>query len=105
MSASDPVKSGLGPRGAIRVVQPPDDGPPGSRRDPIAALRCSYRPAGADFYCWKFGVWYALMDCCYRHDEQTYDGCVDCGQGSSNLKQNRDRYRAHQGTGRSRYGP
>jgi hypothetical protein len=102
MSAPDPLRRGTG-RGAIRAVEPrePDSTDAGDRR-PLDVIRCTYRPTDADFYCWKFGVWYNLMDCNYRHHGQTYEGCVDCGQGRSNLRQNLGRFRA----GRAeRFGP
>lgn len=94
MSAIDPDKDAAA-RG-MRVVGPPSDapGPPasGASRRSIEILRCSYRPPDADFYCWKYGVWYNLMECCLRHDENTYEGCGDCGQGRNNLKANLARY-------------
>jgi hypothetical protein len=77
----------------MRAVEPQGEARPSGHR-PLEFIRCSFRPAGADFYCWKYGVWYNLMDCCYRHDERTYEGCADCGQGRSNLRQNLDRYQA-----------
>ena len=55
-------------------------------------LRCDYRPPNTEFYCWKYGVWYNLMDCCDRHVRRTFPGCAGCGQGESNLRQNRLRY-------------
>jgi hypothetical protein len=76
-----------------------------AKRRPLEVIRCSYRPQDADFYCWKFGVWYNLMDCCYRHDQRTYEGCVDCGQGHSNLRQNRERYRIHRPRRGTAWGP
>lgn len=57
-------------------------------------LKCNFRPADADFFCWKYGVWYNLLDCCYRHARETYPGCAPCGQGASNLKSNKERYLA-----------
>ena len=93
MSATDPLKRKPADRGAMRAVEPQGEDRP-SRRRPLEFIRCAFRPVGADFYCWKYGVWYNLMDCCYRHDERTYEGCADCGQGRSNLRQNLDRYQA-----------
>ena len=95
MSAIDADKE-AGARG-MRVVEPPSDAPepeagPGEARRSIEILRCTYRPPGADFYCWKYGVWYYLMECCLRHDENTFEGCGDCGQGRNNLKANLARY-------------
>jgi hypothetical protein len=95
MSAADPLKLRRGRlRGStLRGLAPREPGPPdGSdpRPSPRATLlKCSYRPADADFFCWKYGVWYNLMDCCYRHARQTYTGCAGCGQGRSNLRENR----------------
>jgi len=95
MSAIDPLKSG--PRRyrlrALRGKGAPTRREADDRGEPV--LKCSYRPAGADFYCWKFGVWYNLLDCCYRHAFRTYSGCTDCGQGSSNLKARRQRINAY----------
>jgi len=93
MSATDPLKRKMSIRGAMRAVEPLDEAGPDRSRRPIEVIRCAYRPPNADFYCWKYGVWYNLMDCCYRHDERTYEGCADCGQGRSNLRQNIDQYR------------
>ena len=93
MSSSNIVHRGQGSRGAIRAVEPLQSDAPERPGDPIESIRCAFRPAGADFYCWKYGVWYNLMDCCYRHEKRTFDGCADCGQGRGNLKQNIDRYR------------
>jgi len=79
----------------MRAVEPPEAGvrTDGDRR-PLEIIRCTYRPPDADFYCWKYGVWYNLMDCCDRHHDRTYSGCADCGQGRSNLKQNLERHQA-----------
>ena len=94
MSATDPLKRRLNLRGAMRAVEPLGEGRRVRPPRALEFIRCSFRPPGADFYCWKYGVWYNLMDCCYRHEERTYEGCADCGQGRSNLRQNIDRYRA-----------
>ena len=97
MGAADPLKRAPGRRLRFRTVDPatapPREGQPVDEVARIEFLRCNYRPADADFYCWKYGVWYNLMDCCYRHDRKTYPGCAGCGQGSNNLRQNRQRYR------------
>lgn len=96
MSATGSTKRVPGARGGIRAVDPPEpDGLP-ARREP-SVLRCAYRPGDADFYCWKYGVWYNLLDCCYRFDERTYEGCAGCGQGRLNLRQNHERYRMARG--------
>lgn len=96
MGAGDALKRGLAGRLRFRTIGPdeaaPDAAstcPPGSRS---VVERCAYRPPDADFYCWKYGVWYNLMDCCYRHSRGTYSGCTGCGQGESNLRQNRRRF-------------
>jgi len=97
MSAMDPLKRKLAT--AMRVV-----GGEASPRPAVEVLRCSYRPPNADFYCWKYGVWYNLMDCCLRHDERTYEGCGECGQGRNNLRANQERYRLTQRR-QSNFGP
>jgi hypothetical protein len=105
MSANVPLRK-LGPRGVVRSPGGNDDSGAGSDRPPaLEVIRCNYRPADADFYCWKFGVWYNVMDCCYRHDQRTYEGCTDCGQGAGNLRQNLDRYRARRPGRGSIWGP
>ena len=81
-------------RGQLRTIEPLEHEETGDadrdrRRD---LLKCTYRPPDANFFCWKYGVWYNLFDCCYRHYRQTYSGCSDCGQGESNLKANKDRF-------------
>jgi hypothetical protein len=101
MSANDPLKRGQPERRlrALSSEEHPRVGAGARRatgRAPI--LKCSYRPPDADFYCWKFGVWYNLGDCSYRHAFSTFWGCADCGQGASNLKARRRRInllRAH----------
>ena len=96
MNGNHSLKRAAGSRGAIRAVEPSEPAGDAARTDggtrPPEVIRCTYRPPDADFYCWKFGVWYNLMDCCDRHYDQTYDGCVDCGQGRNNLRQNRTTY-------------
>ncbi len=99
MSAADPLKRTPANLGRLRTIEPtgPENGPDGgSQRAPrrLTGLKCSYRPSDADFFCWKYGVWYNLLDCCYRHARRTYSGCGDCGQGQSNLKSNRERFRS-----------
>ena len=96
MSAIDPLKRALARRLRFRAI--PGNGATSeacatseaSQRP--EALHCTYRPPNTDFYCWKFGVWYNLMDCCYRHTRQSYSGCGDCGQGRNNLRQNGERF-------------
>jgi hypothetical protein len=93
MSAAEALKRRQ--RERFRTVETgdaaPEETPVGSARR-TGGLKCSYRPAGADFYCWKYGVWYGLMDCCFRHLFRTYSGCAGCGQGRMNLKQHYDRF-------------
>lgn len=52
-------------------------------------LKCSYRPPGADFYCWRFKIWYNSLDCAYRTRHRTFEGCACCAQGDFNLKARR----------------
>ncbi len=96
MSAIDPLRRGLGRR--FRTVDPTDREGVGAldlRRPPrTESLKCSYRPPDANFFCWKYGVWYNLMDCCYRHERRTFSGCATCGQGARNLKVHQGRYLA-----------
>lgn len=95
MSAADPLKQrGVPARaGRLRGLEPREPEPPDDSRPPrrpgTTVLKCSYRPTDADFFCWKYGVWYNLMDCCYRHARRTFAGCAGCGQGHSNLRDNR----------------
>ena len=92
MNVNPSLKRANGSRGAIRAVEPADNAARTDGERPLEVVRCTYRPPDADFYCWKFGVWYNLMDCCDRHYDRTYEGCVDCGQGRNNLRQNRTTY-------------
>ncbi len=97
MSAIDPLRRGQRGLRRFRTVETidrngGDDPAQAPRRSEI--LKCTYRPGDADFYCWKYGVWYNLMDCCYRHDRRTFPGCAGCGQGASNLKVHQARYDA-----------
>jgi hypothetical protein len=98
MGAGDALKKGLVRRWGFRTVGPGEASPEAATARPSRAevLRCSYRPPDADFYCWKYGVWYNLMDCCFRHARRTYGGCAGCGQGENNLRQNRHRFHALQ---------
>jgi hypothetical protein len=52
-------------------------------------LKCSYRPPEADFYCWRFKIWYNSLDCAYRTRHRTFEGCARCSQGDFNLKTRR----------------
>ena len=93
MSASEPARR----QGQLRTVDARDARAGAGAPDAASRaemMKCSYRPADADFYCWKYGVWYNVMDCCYRHDQKTFEGCADCGQGERNLKVHWARYSA-----------
>lgn len=96
MAATDPLKRALIQRLRFRSIDPAGatngDEKAGDGVPRAAFLRSTYRPPDADFYCWKYGVWYNLMDCCHRHQRKTYPGCAGCGQGQGNLRQNRDQY-------------
>ena len=83
-------------RGQLHTIVPVEpEGPEESGRSRRRLLlKCNFRPADADFFCWKYGVWYNLLDCCYRHARQTYAGCASCGQGANNLKVNKGRFLA-----------
>jgi len=52
----------------------------------VSPLNCSYRSSEDDFFCEKYGVWYALEDCNFRVLHRTYEGCVNCFQGRVNLR-------------------
>ncbi len=83
-------------RGQLRTIDPAEsegteESGRGRRR---VVLKCNYRPQDANFFCWKYGVWYNLMDCCYRHFRKTYSGCTGCGQGANNLRANKGRFLA-----------
>jgi hypothetical protein len=52
-------------------------------------LKCSFRPPDADFYCWRFKIWYNTLDCAYRTRHRTFSGCEHCAQGEYNLKARR----------------
>jgi hypothetical protein len=95
MSGADSLKRAPANRGRLRTIEPagPDGGSPRRPRR-LTGIKCTYRPSDADFFCWKYGVWYNLLDCCYRHARRTFSGCGECGQGQSNLKTNRERFRS-----------
>ena len=94
-------------RGQLRTIDPvepegTDETGRGRRRD---VLKCNFRPQDANFFCWKYGVWYNLLDCCYRHFNETYSGCTGCGQGANNLRANKDRFHSIRHLGqRPRFG-
>ncbi len=92
MSAPDPLKRAHN-RSRLRTIEPPAEGEAPHRRRRRTGFKSTFRPADANFFCWKYGVWYNLMDCCYRHDHRTYEGCAPCGQGEGNLRANADLYR------------
>ena len=50
---------------------------------------CSPREPNDDFFCLRFGVWYASVDCAYRTRYRTCPGCFHCDQGRFNLKRHR----------------
>lgn len=58
------------------------------RKNPVPEemLKCSFRPVDADFYCWRFKLWYNSLDCAFRTRHRTFDGCAGCNQGGFNLK-------------------
>ncbi|MDQ7006019.1 MAG: hypothetical protein Q9Q40_02180 [Acidobacteriota bacterium] len=45
-----------------------------------------FRGPRDDFYCWKYGVWYSLKDCVFRHAWKTTAVCARCPQGGANLE-------------------
>jgi len=91
-------------RGQLHTIVPvePEGPEEAGRSRRRLLLKCNFRPADADFFCWKYGVWYNLLDCCYRHARKTYTGCASCGQGASNLKVNKGRFLALRHTGMRR---
>ena len=73
----------------VRLVRnsPAPEGRQG-RKSPVPEemLKCSFRPGDADFYCWRFKLWYNSLDCAFRTRHRTFEGCAGCNQGSFNLK-------------------
>ncbi len=61
--------------------------PASNARVPEEMLKCSYRPPDADFYCWRFKVWYNSLDCAYRTKHSSFEGCAYCSQGDFNLRE------------------
>jgi hypothetical protein len=97
MSAADPLRVAQDRRRRFRALRRPEEPPEAgdsaeSPRRRGEVVKCAYRPPDANFFCWKFGVWYNVMDCCYRHDHRTYSGCASCDQGAGNLKAHQTRY-------------
>ena len=58
----------------------------GDGRIPEGMLKCSYRPPDADFYCWRYKVWYNTLDCAFRTKHRSFGGCARCSQGDFNLQ-------------------
>lgn len=54
---------------------------------------CRHRDPGDDFFCLRYGVWYASLDCAYRTRHRTATGCLGCDQGRFNLKRHAERLR------------
>jgi len=50
------------------------------------SMRCSYRGPGDDFFCLRYGVWYASFECAVRTRFRTCHGCLECDQGRFNLR-------------------
>ena len=67
------------------VSRPREERSARTGRQPEEMLKCSYRPGDADFYCWRFKIWYNTLDCAYRTRFRTFDGCSHCTQGDFNL--------------------
>ena len=61
-----------------------DSGPKGT---------CTHRDPGDDFFCLRYRVWYASLDCAHRTRHRTAPGCLRCDQGRFNLKRHADRLR------------
>ena len=91
----------------LALVKPNVARPRGERgaratRMPEEMLKCSYRPADADFYCWRFKIWYNTLDCAYRTRYRTFDGCSRCAQGDFNLSARRKDLPAQRPSGKPR---
>jgi hypothetical protein len=84
------------------VVRPRDERGARPGGLPEEMLKCSYRPADADFYCWRFKIWYNTLDCAYRTRYRTFDGCSDCTQGDFNLASRRKDLPVQRGAGKPR---
>jgi len=65
-------------------------------------LKCSYHPPDADFYCWRFKIWYNSLDCAYRTKHRTFQGCTRCSQGDFNLNSRRRDLRVNRTLGDGR---
>jgi len=70
----------------VRSSPSPEERPGRKSPVPEEMLKCSYRPPDADFYCWRFKLWYNTLDCAFRTRHRTFEGCGGCNQGAFNLK-------------------
>jgi hypothetical protein len=52
-------------------------------------VRQTGRLPGDDFFCQRYQVWYASVDCALRTKFQTSPGCLQCDQGRFNLSRHR----------------
>lgn len=75
-------------RAALRLVVRED--PAGEDSAPVrsgaGSLRCTYKAPEDDFFCWKFQLWYPMIDCAYRNFYRTCTPCANCAQGHRNLE-------------------
>jgi hypothetical protein len=79
----------MNPLAPVKLVRSNPDLPGNGdrrRRIPEEMLKCDYRPPDADFYCWRFKVWYSTYDCAFRTRYRTFEGCRCCAQGDFNLR-------------------
>jgi len=70
----------------VKTAPSPEEKPGRRNFVPEEMLKCSFRPPDADFYCWRFKLWYNTLDCAFRTRHHTFEGCEGCNQGSFNLK-------------------
>lgn len=68
------------------VVEDPAGEDSAPARSGAESLRCTYKSPEDDFFCWKFQLWYPMIDCAYRNLYRTCTPCADCAQGSRNLE-------------------
>jgi len=78
--------SHLAPVKLIRTNGNAGPKPAGNGRIPEDMLKCSHRPPNADFYCWRYKVWYNTLDCAFRTKHRSFEGCARCSQGDFNLQ-------------------
>ena len=52
-------------------------------------VRQAGRTPGDDFFCLRYQVWYASLDCAVRTRYETSPGCLQCDQGRFNLRRHR----------------